>query len=267
MKKKKKLVEELQAVVEKEEDVRDILDFLSYYEDEENSTEDYVEELLHGAFYGQPKKIWWTMMPHVMSEDRADQDEGERGVAVVLMDDGRVGVFSNLIGNLVDDYSFAGDEYRIFKSVEEFKRALEECGYNKSWEQRPNFAPLVERVAIPGGSNEDLKVWVMEQAYRLYPYLRDSEKTVAATVAAVGQNLVLFKEVPEDLIEQNPDLEEQILDRALQDMRHGAEVRGGISLKRMFDLSYENRTEIDIDDPFDKCVVDLVERLKKRCSQ
>lgn len=264
---KKFFLKELQAVVEKEEDVRDILEFLRYYEDEENSTEDYVEELLHGAFYGQPKKIWWTVMPHVMSEDGADPEEGERGVAVVLMDDGRVGVFSNLLGNLVEDYSFAGDEYRIFESVEDFKHALEECGYNKSWEQRPNFAPLVERVAIPGGSNEELKVWVMEEAYYLYPYLRDSEKTVAATVAAVGQNLVLFKQVPEDLLKQNPDLEEQILDRALQDMRHGAEVRGGISLMREFDLSYENRTDIDIDDPFDKCVVDMVERLKKRCNQ
>ena len=44
----KKLLEELRAVVEKEEDVRDILDCLSHYED--SSTEDYVEELLHGAF-------------------------------------------------------------------------------------------------------------------------------------------------------------------------------------------------------------------------
>lgn len=263
----KKLLTELQAVVEKEEDVRDILDFLSHYEDEGSSTEDYVEELLHGSFYGSPKKIWWTVMPHIMCEDGADPEEGERGVAVVLMDDGKVGVFGNLLGNLVEDYSFAGDEYRLFESVEEFKCALEECGYNKSWEQRPNFAPLVERVATPWGSNEELKVWVMEEAYYLYPYLRDSEKTVAATVAAVGQNLVLFKQVPEDLLKQNPDLEEQILDRALQDMKHGAEVRGGISLTREVELSYGNRTEIDIDDPFDKCVVDLVERLKKRCSQ
>lgn len=264
---KKEIVKELQAVIEKEEDVRDILDFLGHNEDEDSSTEDYVEELLHGTFYGQPKKIWRTMMPHVMSEEGADPEEGERGVDVVLMDDGRVGIFSNLLGNLVEDYSFSGDEYRIFESVKEFKRALEESGYYRSWEQRPNFAPLANRVAIPGGSNEDLKVWVMEEAYYLYPYLRDSEKTVAATVAAVGQNLVLFKQVPEDLLKQNPDLEEQILDRALQDMRHGAEVRGGISLMREFDLSYENRTDIDIDDPFDKCVVDLVERLKKRCNQ
>lgn len=262
-----------------------LIDRFSYYADEECSVEDHIRDLISAqkidGLTSFPVKIYTELMPHTMCDEYADPEDNERWVDVEVMDNGNVTVYGNFVNYLVDDYSWAGGEYRRFDSIEDFNQALEESGYNLSWEQRPNFASTIEfmkpeldrQYQIIGGmnglSNEELKVKVMEQTPALYKCLRDSEKTIAATVEAVGQNLALIKYVPdEDLMPEYEDrdvLKDKILDRAIRDLQEGTRDRNNISIKRMFELSYGNRTEIDREDPYDQEIVELVDRLEERC--
>ena len=261
-----------------------LIDRFSYYADEECSVEDHIRGLISAQTIDGlslfPVKIYADLMPHTMCDEYVDPEDNERGVDVEVMNNGNVTVYGNLVNYIVGDYSCNGDEYRRFDSIEDFNQALEESGYNLSWEQRPNFKFFIEHMRpeldkqyqIIGGmrglSNEELKMKVIESKPDLYKCLRDSEKTIAVTVEAVGQNLVLIKDVPdEDLMPEYEDrdiLKDKILDRAIRGLQDEAQFRD-ISIKRMFELKYVNRTEIDREDPYDQEIVELVDRLEERC--
>lgn len=253
-----------------------------YYETDVNKE---VENVVDGLdistggdsrkWHETPVKIYSEKLPYEMHDGHGEYDSQEWPTDIVVMDNGRVYAYANLVQYEMGDAAFGGTDRKEFKNMQDFSDSLVNAkdveNHEAPWQERKVFAetiqkiqPILEQYKMFGGpTNEELKLEVLKENPRLYQFLNTDEKTTQATIEAVARDLELFDYVPdEDSMPEFEDtevLKDKIVDKAEQLLQQESQTRD-MSIEQVYEEKYAQVASCSDN------VWDMVEDLESRCN-